>query len=184
MLSVSVKFDTKTLTRGLNGIQKKAIPKATKMALNRTAANVKSIAVKEVSKKTGLKSSLVRKHISITKAKNNQLTARVRATTGRLNLREFGARQTRKGVTAKIKGVKQIIHGAFIINGFAGGRVFKRSSKKRLPIKQATAPGVTWGFIQPLVDSVMKNTAKEKFKLHFRSRMNEELRRLGFSVRL
>lgn len=52
-----------------------------------------------------------------------------------LNLINFGARQTKKGVTFKVKraGGRQIVTGAFIAN--QGRTVFVRTGKQRLPIK-------------------------------------------------
>lgn len=54
-----------------------------------------------------------------------------------LPLRDFGAKQTAKGVTVRIrkKGSRKLIKGAFIRQGL-GGHVFKRSGDERLPIEK------------------------------------------------
>lgn len=65
----------------------------------------------------------------------------------RLPLRDFGARQTRKGVTHKIskEGKRRLVPGAFIA-GSMGGHAFKRWGKERLPIGKLYAIS-TWGVV-------------------------------------
>ena len=73
--------------------------------------------------------------------------------TGRIPLRDFGARQTKKGVSYRIspgKGKKPVIAGAFqgpkpgVMKASWRGRVFKRVGKERLPIVQLMGPS-PWG---------------------------------------
>lgn len=128
--------------------------KEIRIAVNSTAKKSKSIISKQIRKELATSAKAVNKTITISKkAEFLDLSATVEVKkTKRIPLREFGARQKKKGVSyrvSKTKGRKTIL-GAFqgpkpgMIKASWRGRVFKRVGKARLPIVQLYGPS-SWG---------------------------------------
>lgn len=93
---------------------------------------------KSVRKHVAIKSKGVKESLVITKkASSTSPVAEITVEKNeRAKLKYFGARQTKKGVSYRIgkSGKRSVIKGAFISKKL-GGHVYKRSTKKRLPIK-------------------------------------------------
>ncbi len=74
-----------------------------------------------------------------------------------LSLKYFRAQETRAGVSATPMNVRKVFPSTFIKGGLfpnrkdigKGGTVFKRTSKKRLPIEKQFGPAFPEGFSQP-----------------------------------
>ena len=77
---------------------------------------------KELKDATGLKAGVVGKKIKKDKARKGDETHSIHIKSGYINAIEFGARQTKKGVSAKIWGVRKIYRGAFIGSGRNSGK--------------------------------------------------------------
>ncbi len=92
-----------------------------------------------------------------------------------LNLIHFSARQTRQGVTFKIKrgGGRQLIPGAFIANkdNSAGGVVFIREGKSRLPIKAIQTIAVAQMFNTERVNAEVRAFIEANFPRIYASEM-------------
>jgi len=124
------------------------------VACNATASKGKSIIAKQISKELATPQKNIRATISQSrKAKDTDISATLEVRKDRrISLKEFGARQTKTGVSYKIstsRGRKSI-PGAFqgpkpgLINVKTKGNVFKRAGKARLPIVKLYGPS-TWG---------------------------------------
>lgn len=143
----------KELQAALEGTSKK-LPQELKIAVNATAKKTRTSMSREVRKELATKAKSVNKVINIvSKATAQNLTSTVRLSkTKRIPLRDFGARQVRKGVSYKISKTKgrQLAGSAFqgprpgAIRAKWKGRVFKRVGKSRLPIVQLYGPS-PWG---------------------------------------
>lgn len=124
------------------------------IATNQTARKGKSIIAKEIGKELATAQKNIRTVIRLSKkASPTDATATVEVRKeSRISLKEFGARQTKKGVSYKVsktKGRKTVL-GAFqgpkpgMINVRTKGNVFKRVGKSRLPIVKLMGPSA-WG---------------------------------------
>lgn len=146
----------KRLAKLLGGNAKK-LRREIAVAVNATSRKTVSIWAKEVSKEVATAQKNIKATIKVSKkaaaSEARSPTAVVtQKKTGRIPLRDFGARQNKKGTTYKIsKGGKR----GFVAEAFQGpkpgvmkaswrGRVFKRVGQGRLPIIQLFGPS-PWG---------------------------------------
>lgn len=140
-LKISTNFPD--VARKLETLRKDIGDKAVASALNKTVALAKTAMSREIRSEFNISASTVNQSLKVQRASaargKFQLSAALSSISrpGRrsLNLARFAARQTRKGVTFKVKrgGPRQLIPGAFLING--GNTVMIREGKSRLPIK-------------------------------------------------
>jgi len=128
--------------RDLDRLQEDVAKRATASAINRTMEQARTAMSREIRQEFNISAGKVNQSLRITKATLSgglyRLQAVLESPTQRgrsLNLINFAARQTSKGVTVKVKkgGARKLIPGAFIAND--GRTVFKRVGKARLPIK-------------------------------------------------
>ena len=124
------------------------------VACNATAAKGKSLIAKQIGKELATPQKNIRATISQSKkAKDSDISATLEVRKDRrISLKEFGARQTKKGVSYKISKTRgrKSIPGSFqgprpgLINVRTKGNVFKRVGKARLPIVKLYGPS-SWG---------------------------------------
>jgi hypothetical protein len=119
-------------------------PGAIRRAVNRTGAMADTQVVRMLTAQTGLKRKVIRKAVRRVPASAGGMVYILRASGGNVGLKYFGARETRKGVTAAPWGKRRLYPGAFIKGGrfprrvaikAYGGAVLYRSDGARLPIK-------------------------------------------------
>jgi hypothetical protein len=105
-------------------------------AINDTATHTRAEAVRRIREDWNVKAGTVREAFSIRKATRDRLVAEVSASAQPIGLIHFGARQTRTGVSYKLKKFgRNTLKHAFIATMGSGHRgVFLRRTKKRLPI--------------------------------------------------
>lgn len=87
-----------------------------------------------------MKYGVVRNALSTTPASAASLTAAIVARGGFAPLSAFGARQTKKGVSAAPGNRRRVFPGTFIISD--GGNVYRGLGKKRFPIAKLYGPAV------------------------------------------
>lgn len=177
-MEISISHDFKKLTRDLNRLQKKIIPKAAKRALNRTASQVKTLAAREISKETKMKVGQVKKHLTKISAQNNKLTSVVIADRYSPNLIEYMTQgQIKSAMARKGAGVKsrawnktKEYKGAFIGRGRSSGKllVFSRTGSKRSSkVKSLKGPSVPRTFIDKQIIKVLDKHARSRFLINF-----------------
>jgi hypothetical protein len=139
-LSISSNFDD--VLRDLDRLQKDVQEQATARAINRTLEQARTSMSREIRAEFNMPAAKVNQALRITRASFKRGVLEIEGVLesptkrGRsLNLINFAARRTAKGVTVKVKreGARKLIPGAFIAN--EGRTVFIREGKKRLPIK-------------------------------------------------
>ena len=93
----------------------------------------------------------------------------------RIPLKEFGARQTKKGVSYKIskKGKRETITSGFVSNKL-GDHVFVRVGKSRLPLRKPMGPS-PWGVF---VRQKMKPEVQEQVEVELEKQLD---RRINFN---
>lgn len=154
----------------LKQLQADVAKQATSRTLNSTIAIAKTAMSREIRQEFVLPASKVGDVLKISKASASGGNVRLEASLypvskkGRsLNLSNFQARQTSKGVTFKIKrsGPRQLIPGAFLIN--QGGTVMIRIGKERLPIKALQTIDVAQMFNTKRINAKVVDTIKQRF---------------------
>ena len=140
---------TLRLSRMLKGNAKK-LRRQLSIAVNATAKKTVSIVSKQIREHVAVTAKGVKQTTKVVaRANAHKILATVRLSkTRRPSLKEFGARQTRAGVTYRIskRGGRQTIPGGFqgpkpgTMSVRLKGHVFKRVGKKRLPIVKLHGP--------------------------------------------
>lgn len=147
---------------------------ATARSLNATMAQAKTAMSKEIRAKYVLSASKVNESLKVRKASARDglfdLEASLESPSQRgrsLNLINFGAKQTLKGVSIKISrdGGRKLIPGAFIAN--KGRTVFKRVGKERLPIKALQTIDVAQMFNVKKINEAVVSAINQRFPVIF-----------------
>ena len=99
-------------------------PKVIARSLNRTGDMGKTVVVRTLAKQTGLPLKTIRKAVKSKRASWQDLEYTLTASGGDVSLKYFKARETQRGVTAFVRGERELFEGSFIKGGsFARGRV-------------------------------------------------------------
>ena len=124
------------------------------VAINKTAKKCESTVAKKVAKEIFVTQKVIKSQLKTQKAKaGGEQRAKVTLQVStRIPLRDFGARQTKAGVSYKISKTsgRGFVQGAFqgpkpgVMKASWRGHVFRRATKSRLPIIKLMGPSV-WG---------------------------------------
>lgn len=169
-MKIDIKGDVAAARRRLNDMQRRILPAATNRALNRTGDHANTLTVRELAGITGLKQKDVRAAMTRVRANFSNLTYRLAAIGRALNLIRFGARQTKKGVSASAWGKRKIYRGTFIAN--QGRTVFVRTSHARLPIKAVHGPSLPREFGRAEFMARLKEAVTVKWRAEFSAQLN------------
>ena len=191
-IRIDVKAEVEAAQKNLDDLQKRQVRRAAARALNRTGQQVRTRAVRDTAKTMGLTGKRVREAITLFKANPNALHAEVKAKGQPISLKEFKARQTRKGVTAKIMGERTLYRHRFMIQSL-GGHVFEREGEKRLakkgryagtnikrqPIRKLWGPSVPAVFLMDNINKALRDHAGERWRLNFDRELQFYLNRIN-----
>jgi hypothetical protein len=164
------------LSKVLKGSDKK-IRRQLTIAVNATSKKTQGGIAKQVATELATAQKNIKKAIKIKKkASNSEKVPQAivsQTETKRIPLRDFGARQNKKGVSYKVSKSKgrKTIQGAFqgpkpgVMKSSWRGRVFKRVGKSRLPIQQLFGAS-PWGvFVKnKMKKPVVKESKQELIK--------------------
>jgi hypothetical protein len=131
-------------------------------AINHTGDKARTQLSRALVKQTGLKYGRVRAAVRTLRAGRLGLVYRIIAKDGWISLKEFGARQTGRGVSAAPWGKRRVFPHTFIAPGL-GGHVFERKSKGRTPIRKLWGPAIPAELV------------KDQSKIAFETTVNAEL---------
>lgn len=175
---LDVKADLKAAQRGMTRLQRAAVQRAAPRALNDTAKQVRTNVVHdlkdEMGTATGLSISGFKKSIAHIRATRQKLVTILKASGRALPLVRFGARKTKKGVSAKAWGERKVYKGAFIAHmpsrtkarkGHKG--VFVRKGGGRLPIKELWGPSIPKIFVEDKILRGMRTHAGKLWPKNF-----------------
>lgn len=177
MLKLSVSADVKGIAASLEryvGEQHKAVVRA----LNKTAMQARTAAAQEVrGAGYNIKSSAIKSSFAIQKASKGKLVAVLKSTGRPVALINYGARQSKSGVSVQVKAGRTVLRHAFIAtmrNGHKG--VFERTSKAHkkvmrngkvvrtgLPIKELFGPSIPQSLANDAVQKALMKKIREKF---------------------
>ena len=173
-MKFSIKTNFPDVQRALDRLSADIGNKATASALNKTVAQAKTNMSKEIRAEFNISAAKVGESLVVSKAIGKgarfTLTASLesKAKRGRsINLAAFGARQTAKGVSFKVKktGPRKLIPGAFLIN--EGKTVMIRVGKQRLPIKALQTIDVAQMFNTKRINAKVLRLIEDKFPTIF-----------------
>lgn len=188
MIDLSVKPSQIKRIEAALGSKAKQVPRKVASAVNKTATRTKGFMAKEVSKELALTQKNIKSTISIPeRATPNNLGVKiVLRESKKIPLRDYGARQTKRGVSYKIsrRGSRKLVE-----KGFQGptpnirkvswrGRVFARVGESRLPIVQLYGPS-PWGAFNK---NKMRRPVLKLAKKQLRKELAEQVRRIKLNV--
>jgi ADP-ribose pyrophosphatase YjhB (NUDIX family) len=169
-MEVKVKSNMDRAMRGLWNVKTKYIQKALVTSLNKIGAEVVTQAKRELKDATGLKAGVVGKKIKKDKARKGDETYSIYIKSRYLNAIEFGARQTKKGVSAKIWNIRKNYKGAFIGSGRNSGKqlVFGKSKKKKNKLKALHGASLPREFHREDMAKIFNKKIKTRFSILFK----------------
>jgi hypothetical protein len=182
MIKLNVTIDIDQALQKLARLPDEVREKALVRALNKTADQVKVQASREIrAAGYGLPAAKIKKAIAIDRAGASTLVATVRATGRPIGLINYGARQTKAGVSVQVKNGRRIINGAFIATMPSGHKgVFYRKGAKHkkvgtgrsawhgLPIDELFGPAIPSAFMNQVVQDALVAAVHDKFPDIFR----------------
>ena len=156
--------------RGLWNVKTKYIQKALVTSLNKIGAEVFTQAKRELKDATGLKVGVVAKGLKKNKARRGDEEYSIFIKSRYKNVIEFGARQTKKGVSAKVWGKRKIYRGAFIGSGRNSGKqlVFKKRSDNPKKIRALHGASLPREFHRQDMEKIFKKKIKTRFPILFK----------------
>ena len=169
-MEVKVNNNFKKSLRDIGNVPRKYVQKALVTSLNKVGAEVVTQAKKELAGATGLKQNVVAKKIKKDKARRGDETYSIHIKSRDLNVIEFGARQTKKGVPTKVWGKRKIYSGAFIGSGRNSGKqlVFKKRKDNPKKIKALHGASLPREFHRQDMEKIFKKKIKTRFPILFK----------------
>ena len=169
-MEVKVKSNMKEALRNLGTVHKKYVQKALVTSLNKVGAEVVTQAKRELKDATGLKAGVVVKKIQKDKARRNDNTYSIFIKSRYLNVIEFRARQTKRGVSANVWGKRKIYRGAFIGGGRNSGKrlVFKKLKDDPKRIEALHGASLPREFHRQDMEKIFNKKIKNRFPILFK----------------
>ena len=164
------------------------INKAVSRALNRAANSAITYGSKKIRSIYNIKAGDIKRSTKIRRATKNNTEAIIHISGGPIPFKYFGAKQTKKGVTLRIKKTepRKLIKSAFIggylpikqkggkyipvkLKSWGGGHVYQRKTKRWLPISKLVTQNVTFPqlFQSPEIWPDIKQKIEEVFQKEF-----------------
>lgn len=190
MTDLEIKIDATEVERLLAELPAKHVKPALARALTKTAQNVRVAASKAIREKRQLSAKAVNGALMVRSANRNKLYAQVVATGRPIPLKEYGARQGKKGVTAAVnKGARKLV----AVNGIKAfiseklnGHVFARTERFRTggpkdsrKIKKLFGPSIPQTLINAEVRKAWEATAKDSIIKRTQEEVRFELSKIA-----
>ena len=161
-------------------LSRKRWERAVSTAVNETGRQTLTMAARLVSKEAGLKARTTKKQFALRKSRPSTLTATVVAHGSPIHLVEFGARQTKRGVSAKAWGKRKTYPGTFIATMASGKRgVFVRKGAGRLPIRPLYGPGVPGTLALEKISQATIAHADERLQTNIARQLDRAIRKMN-----
>jgi len=161
IVTLDIQSDVDRMVKQM-GADTRQVPKALNSTINKVATTIRKEGVRQLSKETGIKQKDIRRDVVMRKSNFQTLTARIRATGGFTNLIRFGARLTKRGVSAAPWKKRRIFKGAFIAN--KGRTVFRRKGRGRLPIEPVYGPSLPREFLRDKIIRLFNTVGLRRFR--------------------
>ncbi len=176
MVTLTINADFPDIKRQLKGLQADIADKATKRALDRTVEQGKAEMTRRIREEFNLPATKVREKLFVKRASFSRGRLGVEAVlfsrdaSGKrraINLINFQARETKQGLSFKVKrsGGRSLIKQGFI--GNKGRTAFVREGKKRLPIKALQTIDVPQMFNTKRINAAVVRKLRDVFPAVF-----------------
>tara|TARA_B100000315_G_scaffold1999_1_gene1807 strand:- start:46 stop:660 length:615 start_codon:yes stop_codon:yes gene_type:complete len=174
-VNMNIQSNINQVVAQFRGMPKRVVTKAVVTALNKIGKEVTTEAKRQLADKTGLKKGTVAKRIKMDKASRQKEEVTVRIGGRWLNLIEFGARETKRGVSHKAWGRRQVTKGAFFFKGSNSGKQLvgkkpkgTKTGKRGKPILERRVKGLVGAhipteFFRGDVDKILKRKIASRF---------------------
>lgn len=172
MAELKVSVSTKDFDRLVAIFEKagKNVKPALARAINHTGDMARTQIARALVKQVGAKYGVIRKALQTRPATRGGLVYRIIAKGGFMSLKEFGARQTAKGVSAAPWGKRRVFPHTFIAPSL-GGHVFERKGSGRLPIRKLWGPAIPRELVKDRSKEAFETTVKRELS----SRLEHEV---------
>ena len=174
-IDVRVEGDIAPIRRHMSETERKVIPKAQSMALNKTGSKLRTATVRGASRRTGIKQKILRPRINFKgrlRATPRRLAATMIVNARPVPVHQLGKpKQTKRGVNI---GRQHKFPGAFIPRD--GGPVFRREGPSRLPIERIDIPILDDA--QSAAQSAMRDVAQREYPIELERAINQQLRKI------
>ena len=169
-MEVKVKSNMDKAMRGLWNVKTKYIQKALVTSLNKIGAEVFTQAKRELKDATGLKVGVVAKGLKKDKARRGDKKYTISIKSRYLNVIEFGAKKTKKGVSAKVWGKRRVYKHAFIGSGKNSGKqlVFGKSKRNPKKLKALHGASLPREFHRQDMEKIFNKKIKTRFPILFK----------------
>ena len=169
-MEIKINNTVKQAVKNVSKIHKKYVPKAMVTALNKMGKEVMTQAKRELKDATGLKAGVVAKKIKKDKARRGDEEYSIFIKSRYLNVIEFGARQTKRGVSAKVWGKRKIYRGVFIGSGRNSGKqlVFKKRKDNPKRIEALHGASLPREFVRQDMEKILNKKIKTRFPILFK----------------
>jgi hypothetical protein len=153
---------------------------AYRRAINEAGRDTKTPTQRALAKQTGLKVGVARKAFRVSKASSANLEYKLEGKGGFIRLKYFGARETRKGVSAAPFGQRKVFAHHFIRGGLfpgrqelgLGGQVFRPTRGTRWGRDFETAKSAV-----RIPDEMVKGVTADAFERVGQTKLGEKIRR-------
>jgi hypothetical protein len=145
-------------------------------ALNHVGDIARTQVKRELAKQTGLTVTVVDKSTRTVRAIPARHSYELVATGKQIPLREFAARQTRRGVSARPWGQRRVFPGTFVVRAL-GGHVFRRVGRARLPIVKLWGPSLPRELLRGKVPDVFEQVVRDRLPDRLIHEFEQALRR-------
>lgn len=172
-MTAIIQMDASELVKNLGNLANN-LPKQLGIVSSKVSRKTKSLIAKDISKTVAVKQKDVKKQI-ITRKKGKTTRIVELKKSVRIPLKNFGARQTKKGVSYRIdkRESRKKLPGAFtgprpgVTSVKLGGHVYRRRGKSRLPIQKLFGPS-PWGVF-------VKNSREKPIKIEVNLELKKQL---------
>jgi hypothetical protein len=167
---IDIKLDTSGLNKLANELEHLDFKPAISRALNRAGDMAVTQVGRTLAQETGLGVRQVRESIDVDRASPADLAYTITVSGRHIPLGEFGARETRAGVSARPWGQRRVFPGSFMIDGDVVARV----GEERLPLRKLWGPSLA-------VEAGRENVFKDVIDMvqeHFSRRLAHEVSRI------
>jgi len=183
---LNIQHNIKKVTKQLNDIQKKVVPRVTVRSLNKTGVTVNKEAVKRVRGETKLPAKRIKVKLNIKRARRGQFQWTLAGLRGTTNIiewvpaskRQVGAYRKKQGVRSRAWGKTKTYPGTFMGSGKSSGKllVYVRDSNKPSGVRSVQGPNVRTAFGRALVG--LQSVANRRFAQVFDHELAFELSKI------
>lgn len=164
-MQLALRSNVRQVRRAFQTTEQREMPKIMAQALTQTARNVRTQTARTIAKESGLKVGAVRNALAVTKATWQRARSRVTAAGRAINLAAFGARETRRGISARAYGKRRIYRGAFFAYDRSG--VYIRRTAARYPLRPLFGPSVPSVWRQAENQETLAQTIQRRWPINF-----------------